>query len=60
MYTRLDLHIDSSHSRSSRRRLAVPHAHAANDVALLNLIDDLHPGDHAAEDRVLRVEVRLR
>ena len=39
---------------------AVPHADAANDVALLNLIDDVHAGDDAAEDGVLRVEVRLR
>ena len=51
---------NSSPNPVFRHLHAVPHPHAANDIPLLNLIDDLHPGDHAAEDGVLRVEMRLR
>src|SRR5258705_4060521 len=38
----------------------IPHAYAPHDIPLLNLIDDFHAGDDAAENRVLGVEVRLR
>ena len=41
-------------------RHAVPDAHLPDDVPLLNLIDDLHAGDHAPEHGVLRIEMRLR
>src|SRR5262249_45472373 len=40
--------------------VAVPNPHAAYHVPRLNLVDDLHAGDHAAKDGVLGIEVRLR
>ena len=47
-------------SLSRSHLLAIPHAHAANHIPLLDLIHDLHAGHHAAEHGVLRVEMRLR
>src|SRR6476661_8949620 len=43
----------SRHRTSVLPCLSVIHAHAANDVALLNLIDHFHAGNHPSEDGVL-------
>src|SRR5258708_4087025 len=43
-----------------RHRLPIPNSYSPNHVPLLQLIDDVHARNHAAEDRVLRIEVRLR
>jgi hypothetical protein len=45
---------------AARHRLAVPDPHRSDHIPLLNLVDDVHAGDDAAEHGVLRVEVRLR
>ena len=53
----------ASARRRSRRlgpRRAVPDTDADDHVVLRELVDDIHAGDHVAEDGVLPVEVRLR
>jgi hypothetical protein len=50
----------SAVSASSLLFLSVPDSHVPDDVPLLQLIDDVHAGDDAAEGGVARIEVRLR
>ncbi len=52
-------------ARLARRRVAsrsrtVPHTHTPDHVAALQLVHDLHAGDHLPEHGVAGVELRLR
>ena len=51
---------DAGSHRRSLHLFPVPHPDPLNRIELLQPVDDVHAVDDVAEDRVLRVEVRLR